>query len=284
MKQMSSLRDKFLHKSFNSTEYSIVRAFVNAVIISLVLCLVLASCGVSNDTGREPMKGVVRDKTSSDTEVETEPPAPEIPKKGKTICIDPGHGFEDGGTSSELLGDVLEKDITLSVAQKLKVHLETYGFDVIMLHDGKTFPKASNDDGNNRFRPEERTAYANSLGDKIDYYISIHCNSFEMSDVYGCEVYYEEENKKTSSVGDTEAAMTIAGQITSDFPEWKVNAKVHPWYVIKYGHFPASLIEMGYVTNEGDAAKMLDEKWQDDFALSLAKGLHQYYSDDSTEN
>lgn len=283
MKLMSSLRDKFFHKSFNNAVYSIVRAFVNTVVISVVLCMVLVSCGVSNDAGLQPMKGVVRDKITSDTEAVTEPPVPEIPKKGITICVDPGHGFEDGGTSSDLLGEILEKDITLAVAKKLKVHLETYGFDVIMLHDGKTFPKASNDDGNNRFRPEERTAYANSLGDRIDYYISVHCNSFEMSEVYGCEVYYVEDSVK-GTTGDAEAAMTIAGQITSDFPEWKANAKTFPYYVIRYGHFPASLIEMGYVTNADDAAKLLDEKWQDDFALSLAKGLHQYYTDDSTEN
>ena len=283
MKLMSSLRDKFFNKSFNNAEYSIVRAFVNTVVISVVLCMVLVSCGVSNDTGLQPMKGVVRDKITSDTEAVTDPPVPEIPKKGITICVDPGHGFEDGGTSSDLLGEILEKDITPAVAKKLKVHLETYGFDVIMLHDGKTFPKASNDDGNNRFRPEERTAYANSLGDRIDYYISVHCNSFEMSEVYGCEVYYVEDSVK-GTTGDTEAAMTIAGQITSDFPEWKANAKIFPYYVIRYGHFPACLVEMGYVTNADDVAKLLDEKWQDDFAHSLAKGLHQYYTDDSTEN
>ena len=50
-------------------------------------------------------------------------------------------------------GSVTERHLLFAVAKKLKVHLETYGFDVIMLHDGKTFPMASNDDGNNRFRP-----------------------------------------------------------------------------------------------------------------------------------
>ena len=290
MKQMFSLRDKksfFKDNADSNATYSsmqlVLRSYLKAVVICMALCLLLSSCGVSKDNSHEPMKGVVRDKTSHSDEVETEPPAPEIPRKGITVCVDPGHGFEDGGTSSELLGDVLEKDITLSVAKKLKVHLETYGFDVIMLHDGKTFPIAPNDDGNNRFRPEERTAYANSIADKIDYYIAIHCNSFEMPEVYGAEVYYVEDSVK-NTYGDVEIAMTLAGQLTSDFPEWKANAKIFPYYVIRYTHFPASLIEMGYVTNEGDAAKMLDEAWQDSFALSLAKGLDQYYSDETNNN
>lgn len=284
MKQMFSLRDKSnTAKYVRSRSRRFVCGLTKIIVALVVLCIPLSSCASKNDPSHEPMDGVVRDTSTTETVIETEPPKPEIPKKNITICVDPGHGFEDGGTSSDLLGDILEKDITLSVANKLKVNLETYGFDVIMLHDGKTFPKASNDDGNNRFRPEERTAYANSIADRIDYYIAVHCNSFDMPEVYGAEVYYVDDSVK-GTVGDTEAAMAIAGQITSDFPEWKANAKTFPYYVIRYGHFPASLIEMGYVTNADDAAKMLDEKWQEDFAHSLAKGLHKYYTDDSTEN
>jgi len=284
MKQMYSLRDKSNTVKYGSVKNGkFVFSLITSIIFMITLCFGLVSCSSANDPSHEPMDGVVRDTSTTETFVETESPKPEIPKKNITICVDPGHGFEDGGTSSELLGTVLEKDITLAVANKLKVHLETYGFDVIMLHDGKTFPKASNDDGNNRFRPEERAAYANSMADRIDYYISVHCNAFDMPEVYGAEVYYVEDSVK-GTVGDAEAAMTIAGQITSDFPEWKANAKTFPYYVIRYGHFPASLVEMGYVTNADDAAKMLDDKWQDDFAHSLAKGLHQFYSDDTTDD
>ena len=277
MKQMFSQRDKISTSLSNTFALSVLRTLV--LIVSLTV--ILSSCGSLKSSLHEPMDGVVRDKsTPAESSVET--PKEEIPKKGVTICVDPGHGFEDGGTSGELLGDVLEKDITLAVSKKLKVHLESLGFDVIMLHDGKTFPKASNDDGNNRFRPEERVEYANSIADDIDFYISIHCNSFEMSSVYGAEVYYVEDSVK-GTYGDTAIAMTLAGQLTSDFPEWKANAKNFPYYVIRYSRFPAALIEMGYVTNADDAANMLDDTWQDKLANSLAKGLNKYFSGESNE-
>ena len=282
MKQMFSLRDnrsesdnKISSHFATQKKYCLLHYIVKTVLLCIVASLVLCSCGSSSDGSHEPMKGVVREKRTSE-EVKTEVPEPEVTKKGITVCVDPGHGYGDGGTSSTLIGDVLEKDITLSVAKKLKVHLESYGFDVIMTHDGIKFPKAPNDDGNELFRPEERAAYANSLGDKIDYYISVHCNSFTMPEVYGAEVFYVDDSIKGTN-GDTAIAMALAGQLTSDFPEWKANAKTFPYYVIRYTKVPASLIEMGYVTNEGDAKKLLDEEWQEKFALSLAKGLNSYF-------
>ena len=48
---------------------------------------------------------------------------------GVKIVIDPGHGGLDGGASS---GDVVERDITLSIAHKLSKRLEKKGATVVM--------------------------------------------------------------------------------------------------------------------------------------------------------
>ena len=228
-----------------------------------------------------PANGAGRIETSEQTTTAEPDPDP-VSKRGITICVDPGHGFEDGGTSHEFLGEVLEKDITFSVANKLKGYLEELGFDVIMTHDGKEFPVTANDDGNSRFRPEERVSYANSLGDKIDYYVSVHCNAFDTSDVSGAIVFYVEDATK-GTIGDAEAAETLKNRLSADFADYRVSANVFPYYVIRYTHVPASLIEMGYVTNENDAKNMLDDEWQSKFAKSIADGLDEFYSDDTDD-
>lgn len=62
-----------------------------------------------------------------------------------------------------------------------------------MTHDGTTFGKTYTDDGNQIFNPSERVAYANSLD--IDYYISIHVNSYDKNpDTSGIRIYYENGN------------------------------------------------------------------------------------------
>ena len=81
MKQMFSLRDKFTF------------ILSKSLFLIISLCLILSSCSSANNPLHEPMKGVERDTSTTET-IETEPPKPEIPKKNITVCVDPGHGFE----------------------------------------------------------------------------------------------------------------------------------------------------------------------------------------------
>ena len=256
---------------------NIINALSRSVLVLLLVGIMLILVGCSSvDEGLLPAFGAGKVTTAAPTETK-EPEREPSEKKGITICVDPGHGYEDGGTSSELLGDVLEKDITLSVSMKVKNELELRGFDVVLTHDGESFPKASNDDGNNRFKPQERAAYANSLGNSIDYYLSIHCNSFETPDVSGLIVYHADEAAK-GTVGDLEIATVIKDTVKKDFEDYKVTLNTFPYYVIRYTKVPASLIELGFVTNESDAKSMLDEEWQAKMAASIADGLDAYYS------
>ncbi|MBO5671307.1 MAG: N-acetylmuramoyl-L-alanine amidase, partial [Clostridia bacterium] len=94
-----------------------------------------------------------------------------------TICLDPGHGFDDVGTDSDYLGALTEKDITLAVTLLIKDKLEAMGYEVMLTHDGETFPKSSIDDENNLFNPKERIDYVSELD--IDFYLSIHCDTYE---------------------------------------------------------------------------------------------------------
>ncbi len=258
------------------TQYKRCAGLLAAVIITVFLAS-LSSCGKSTATDAAPALGVGRVVNASQINTETETAEPQITPNGITVCVDPGHGYEDGGTSSELIGDLLEKDITLSVSMMLKEHLKAYGFEVIMTHDGTSIPKTSVDDGNNKFNPMERAAFANELGSSIDYYISLHCNSHDNSEAEGTRVYYYEGAGKATTT-DLDIASTICEQIEEDFPDAPIpTCENYPYYVVKYTTVPASLIEMGFVTNPNDAAELVDEKWQDKFAESLAAALDKYY-------
>lgn len=56
-----------------------------------------------------------------------------------TVIIDPGHGFDDPGSQPEFMTSP-EADVTLKSANILKRKLEEKGINVILTHDGKTYP------------------------------------------------------------------------------------------------------------------------------------------------
>ena len=245
------------------------------IVITVSLCL--TGCSRSDDEKVTPAGGAGRLNTAT-TEAATEEPEP-LPKNGITICVDPGHGFDDPGAFEEqYLGDIYEKDITIAVAKLFKDHLEDLGFTVIMTHDGESFPKTAVDDGNNRFWIEERVSYANSLGNTIDYYISLHCDKFvDSSEVSGTRIHYA-TNVDANTEPDIEIAEALAKKLDEDFPEANdVVITSNSFYVIMYTKVPACLVEMGFVSNPDDAAKLIDPEWQDKFAKSLADGLHNYF-------
>lgn len=197
------------------------------------------------------------------------------------VCVDAGHGFVDGGTGPAYLPDgMVEKDVTIDVANRLKEDLTAYGFDVVMTHDGVTFPITSQDDGNQIYNPFERVAYANTLN--LDYFISIHCNSYDQDEtVNGIRIYYNEK----SSSDNTEvkaASAALAASLRKTLTNEK-EAKVlgmsdsEAYYVTRKTNATAILVEMGFVTNKNDAEKMSNDEWKEAFAQALADGIKEYY-------
>lgn len=198
-----------------------------------------------------------------------------------TVCVDPGHGFDDIGTSSAFLGETTENQITLSVALYLREALEELGFSVILTHDGASFPLTAEDDGNQVFSPQERVAYADTLD--IDFYISIHCDSYEAdASVHGARVYYSKGTKYTKK--SARIAEQLSNAVQQAFPNDKKctvrdMANSSAYYVIRENSVPSSLVEMGFVTNQADAEKMLDESWKKSFAVALADGIAAFFAE-----
>ena len=196
-----------------------------------------------------------------------------------TVLIDPGHGFEDGGTGEGVLPDgILEKDINLAIANYLNENLTEYGFKTIMIHDGQTFPQSVNGDNNNKFNPNERVAYANTLD--IDYYISIHVNSHTDSSASGVLAYYQQTwvNENENSEAITRYVVNAIDDAFVGDPDVVTHNDVS-LAVIRETKAAATLVEVGFCTNPTDAANMILPEWQEQMAQAMADGIHQYYLD-----
>ena len=155
------------------------------VILMAIITVILVICccrylygGLSEHEMQTEHGAFANEEAASDGHAEEDTvPVTLIEDEEEEICvvIDAGHGGSDGGTVS---GDVIEKDINLSVALKLKAILEVNDIKVIMTR--------SNDE---KVSLAQRAAAANDF--HADFFISLHCNYYEDDNrVAGLECYY----------------------------------------------------------------------------------------------
>ncbi len=219
-------------------------------------------------------------QTTTESPAETGAPETTAPQteadKGITICIDPGHGFEDPGASTEYLGQYTESDVTLAIALKLRDLLTERGYNVIMTHDTNTIPADAPKNEPYLFSLWERTDFANLHNP--DFFLSIHGDTYEDENVYGTRVYFQSitgsDNTAITRVAQNFVdALTLSVTNARRDPLLKEMADDNAYYVLRNVTMPAVLIEVGFASNPVDAANMLDEAWQTQVAVGMANGV-----------
>ena len=181
--------------------------------------------------------------------------------KDRIIIIDPGHGGKDVGT---LFDKIYEKDITLKVATLVKNKLEAAGAKVLMPRTGDTFPT-----------PQDRVDFTHANYGEI--FVSIHVNSAKNADAKGTETYYA----KTSGdmfQEDIDLATFVNNQIVKNVNMKNRNVREAKYIVVANTNIPAILVELGFLSNSEDRAKMTDDQYIELFAESIYKGILEYYS------
>ena len=305
-------RNRRYNKRHNSAADIIIALilFCVAVIVSVALLLVknekkssaVVKAG-SYETNEHEQKtgriikddGYSNEKTDVYPEVKTKKNSETKTVKAenvKTILLDAGHGFGDPGTSSDFLG-CSEKDVTIRMAKLLKAELESRGYEVDLTHDGETFTseqeimkmadkknlsyKAEKFETNRVFSAYERTIYANVLNaeNKYSLFVSLHVNALEKGNASGFQLDYCCEN--AYSPASKVAAESIKNSLESNFPDTRMKYKEDTYddafIVTKYSEMPSLLLEMGYATDESDAAKLNDAGWCSLFIKAVADGI-----------
>lgn len=216
------------------------------------------------------------DKTSETTEFQG------VVNRDHVICIDPGHGFGDVGAESEFIGELYEKDITLKFSLSLYDELASRGYEVFLTHNGNKFPQTIVDNGNNIYDFKERTEYANAMG--MDYFISIHCNTYEgYQDVQGVRIYYSED-ARVSVDEPKDASNFLCARLEDAFPNYKkplsyMTPADNSYYVTHWAESCALLVEIGYLTNKTDAENMLSDHWQKKMVNAISDGIDDYFTE-----
>ena len=257
------------------------RALLGYALLALLLVIAMGAILVSSLSRvlPRPSQGDTVTTSTPDDTPSTDPlssDAPAItPLPSRTmICIDPGHGYADPGTSSEFLLPLYEKDINLSIALKLRDMLISDGYEVILTRDGDTPPTVR--PWGDVFTPQDRVDYLRKLSD-VDYFISLHCNAYDTDPAAnGAQIYYYTENSDQTPALAQSIADAIHGKLPDQSPSLFAYRSTQAFAVTKHSICPALLIEMGFVTNRGDAVRLADPSWQSLLARGIANGLEEH--------
>lgn len=183
----------------------------------------------------------------------------------KTIVIDSGHGGKDGGS---VVDDVLEKNINLQIALKLKEKLIKSGANVIMTRDGDFDLSSPNANRRKKSDFDNRVSLINNAG--ADLYISIHLNYLSDSRYSGAQVFYTKGNEYLAEIMQE----SLASYLKTKMPAKKLSDTIYMYKKLKV---PGILIECGFLSNENERNLLISEKYQEQIALAIIKGIISYY-------
>lgn len=234
------------------------------LIITMLLFLLLPSCG---EMQKEAEMSAIREAALADGAI--------------TVVLDAGHGLGDvGALNEENLGEVTEAEINFAFTMLVKDGLESRGYTVILTHDGETKPDTAYDDGKPTYGPGERADFSNAQ--PADVFLSFHSDSFPSNaDVYGTRVYYP-VNTPNATAADKLLAEAVKTAIDAAFPDGKAvglrDMHGEDCYTVLYRTtVPSVLIEIGFISNAGDAARLTDATFRTTFADAVCNAIDAYF-------
>lgn len=222
------------------------------------------------------------------------------------IVVDPGHGGDQGGATSPT--GLLEKDVALQVARRLRAHLEKeLGARVLMTRDeDESLPLP------------ERVEFANKQ--RPDLFVSIHCNAMPTrrtrARVQGIETYFLSANASNATAraaadrenAEAPAARGARGDSTLAFilhdlarteahqDSSRLAYAIHqkliaatggsdrgvlqaPFYVLNGVESPAVLVEIGYISHPEEGGRLGRAEYQERLATAITEGVRVFLSE-----
>lgn len=192
-------------------------------------------------------------------------PASAVPVSDKVIVIDAGHGASDGGAVGG--SGVLEKEINLSIAQRLQKLLEKTGATVIVTRADDE-PIAENKRSDMRMR---KNIKENS---EADIFVSIHMNKFSQAKYSGAQVFYSPDEDSKALGESIQAAMI---DILNPDNNRVAKSAGDSIYLLKGGTVPAVIVECGFLSNPQEEQMLTREDYQEKVAWSVYAGITSYF-------
>lgn len=174
------------------------------------------------------------------------------------IAIDAGHGGMDSGTYN---GEILEKNVNLQIALKLRDELKARGYSVYMTRDDDTYVGL-----------QKRAELVNAQ-DNVLAFVSVHQNAVdsEKSSIYGIEGWtFKREGCGEFAELVVNHVCDITGAKNRGYA-YKTNL-----VVTSKTTMPAVLLECGFLSNDEECAKLASDEYQKLIARGIADAIDEF--------
>jgi N-acetylmuramoyl-L-alanine amidase len=203
---------------------------------------------------------------------------PERREPFSVVVLDPGHGGQDSGA---MVGETVEKNLTLDIAQRIDRMLQGEGMATVMTRSGDAYATLA-----------ERAALTNRIPDCI--MVSIHFNEGTKEVSNGIETYYADH--QTTSAGPIVSWLPFLQRTSVEMPNAESQSlagfvqdalvtrtqainrgtKAEQFFVIAHVRHPAVLVEGGFLSNKGEITKLVDPDYRERLAGAITDGILHY--------
>jgi N-acetylmuramoyl-L-alanine amidase len=192
---------------------------------------------------------------------------------GKLVVIDPGHGGLDRGSTNGVLD---EASVVDDIANRVEGRLAAAGALAYRTRGGEAVQGLGSLDLADRPPPDaERGAFANAA--EADLLVSVHVDGHQNPHCRGVSTYYYGTANDRSLVG-ARLAELIQQEILcrTDLLDCRSHPKT--WELLRRTRMPAVRIELGYLTNPGDAARLGRPEFRDELAEAIVVAIQRLFS------
>lgn len=109
-----------------------------------------------------------------------------------------------------------------------------------------------------------------------DLFVSIHQNSFPQESVHGAQVFYKKdsENGKALAVCIQKRLKEVA-----DMGNTRIPKADGSYYVLKNSKIPSVIVECGFLSNNDERSRLLNQKYREHIAWAIYMGVLDYYGE-----
>ena len=181
---------------------------------------------------------------------------------GKVVVLDPAHGGIDRGWSAHGLH---EDDIAYDVASRTAARLRSTGVDTVLTRDRWSGPS-----------DVARAALADEVG--ADVVISIHCDGSEAVAANGvASFYWGDDRVGARSATGAHLASLVQRELVARAGFTDLRTHACTFDILRVTKMPAVQVELGYLTNPVDAARLADDRVRDLVADALVVAIQRLY-------
>lgn len=173
------------------------------------------------------------------------------------VVLDPGHG---GSAPGAVYEGIQEKDLNLEVTLKVKNLLEKEPHMKVLLTREE----------DEAVELQARADFSNE--NQADLYVSIHANVLEGNpSFHGIMTFSHPDDQEGAKL----AACVLQGVVDTTNGK-DLGPRTEDFAVLRLTDAPACLLEMGFMTNKEELARLQDQAYQEQIAQGIVDGILDY--------